>query len=89
MSERETLVELPWAADRCPCVDKLRTLLPLTVGTRDGAVHLVSTLSSVVISARAALVNVCAFALVRLCACGFLSVATVLARRAVVRLVAA
>jgi hypothetical protein len=25
MSERETAVELPFAADRCPCVEKLRT----------------------------------------------------------------
>jgi hypothetical protein len=31
MSERETVVELPWAADCCPCVGKLRTVLPLTV----------------------------------------------------------
>jgi hypothetical protein len=36
MSERETVVELPWAADSCPCVEKLRTVLPLTVGIRDG-----------------------------------------------------
>jgi hypothetical protein len=44
MSERETVVELPFAADRCPCVEKLRTVLSLTVGIRDGAVHSVSTL---------------------------------------------
>jgi hypothetical protein len=30
MSERETVVELPWDADRCPCVEKPRTVLPLT-----------------------------------------------------------
>jgi hypothetical protein len=41
MSERETVVELPFAADCCPCVEQLRTVLPLTVGIRDGAVHLV------------------------------------------------
>jgi hypothetical protein len=43
MSERETVVERPWAADCCPCVEKLRTVLPLTVGIRDGAVQLVLT----------------------------------------------
>ena len=53
MSERETAVELPWAADCCPCVEKLRTVLPFTVGIRDGVVQLVSTLGSAVISARA------------------------------------
>ena len=37
MSERETVVELPFAADCCPCVEKLRTVLPLTVGIRDSA----------------------------------------------------
>jgi hypothetical protein len=31
MSERETVVGLPWAADSCPWVGKLRTVLPLTV----------------------------------------------------------
>jgi hypothetical protein len=36
MSERETVVELPFAADCCPCVEKLRTVLPLTGGIRDG-----------------------------------------------------
>jgi hypothetical protein len=25
LSERGAVVELPWAADRCPCVEKLRT----------------------------------------------------------------
>jgi hypothetical protein len=39
MSERETVVELPFAADWCPCVEKLRTVLPLTVGIRDSAVQ--------------------------------------------------
>jgi hypothetical protein len=48
MSERETVVELPFAADCCPCVEKLRNVLPLTVGIGDGAVQLVSTLRSVV-----------------------------------------
>ena len=51
VSERETVVELPWAADSCPCVEKLRTVLPFTVGIRDGVVQLVSTLGSAVISA--------------------------------------
>ena len=37
------MVKLPWAADCCPCVEKLRTVLPLTVGIiRAGVVHLVS-----------------------------------------------
>jgi hypothetical protein len=49
------VVELPFAADCCPCVEKLRTVLPFTVGIRDGVVHLVFTLGSVVISARAEL----------------------------------
>jgi hypothetical protein len=49
------LVELPWAADCCPRVEKLRTVLPLTVGIRDGVVHLVPTLGSAVTSARAGL----------------------------------
>ena len=31
-----TVVELPFAADCCPCVEKLRTVLPFTVGIRDG-----------------------------------------------------
>ena len=34
------MVELPWAAGCCPCVEKLRTVLPLPVGIRDGVVHL-------------------------------------------------
>jgi hypothetical protein len=46
--ERETVVELPFAPDCCPCVAKLRTVLPVTVVIRDGAVQLVSTLGSVV-----------------------------------------
>jgi hypothetical protein len=29
MPERETLVELPWAADCCLCVEKLRTVFHL------------------------------------------------------------
>jgi len=43
MSERETVVELPFAADSCPWVGKLRTVLPLTVGIRDSVVQLVLT----------------------------------------------
>jgi hypothetical protein len=41
MSERETEVELPWAADSCPCVEKQRTVLPLTVWSQRqcGAVY--------------------------------------------------
>jgi hypothetical protein len=45
MSERETVVELPWAADSCPWVGKLRTVLP-TINCwyiRDSAVQLVLT----------------------------------------------
>jgi hypothetical protein len=49
------VVELPFAADCYPCEEKLRTVLPFTVGIRDGAVQLVSTLGSAVISARAEL----------------------------------
>jgi hypothetical protein len=49
------VVELPFAAGCCPCVERLRTVLPFTVGIRDGVVHLVSTLGSAVISARAEL----------------------------------
>jgi hypothetical protein len=45
------MVKLPFAADCCPCVEKLRTVSPFTVGIRDGVVHLVSTLGSAVISA--------------------------------------
>jgi hypothetical protein len=45
--------EFPFAADCCPCVEKLRTVLPSTVGIRDGVVHLVFTLgSAVVVSTR-------------------------------------
>jgi hypothetical protein len=44
--QAETVVELPWAADSCPWLGKLRTVLPLTVGIRDSAVQLVSTLGS-------------------------------------------
>jgi hypothetical protein len=42
-SERDTVVELPSAADSFPWVGQLRTVLSVTVGIRDGAVHLVST----------------------------------------------
>jgi hypothetical protein len=44
------VIELPFAVDLCPCVEKLRTVLPLTVGITDSAVQMVSTLGSVVIS---------------------------------------
>jgi hypothetical protein len=50
MSEREAVVELPWAADCCPCVEKLRTVLPVTVGIRASAVQLVSIVGGVVSS---------------------------------------
>ena len=40
------MVKLPSAADRCPCVEKLRTVLTIIVGIRDSAVQLVSTLGS-------------------------------------------
>jgi hypothetical protein len=40
--QAETVVGLPWAADSCPWVGKLRTVLPFTVGIRDSAVQLVS-----------------------------------------------
>jgi hypothetical protein len=43
--------ELPFAADRCPCVEKLRTCYQLLLAIRDSAFQLVSTLGSVVISA--------------------------------------
>jgi hypothetical protein len=38
-SKLRQLVRFPWAADGCPWVGKLRTVLPLTVGLRDGAVR--------------------------------------------------
>jgi hypothetical protein len=74
MSERETVVELAWAAGCRPCVEKLRTALPLTVGIRDSALQLVSTLGSAVISARAELGSIIVSAL---------PVATVLTRQRV------
>jgi hypothetical protein len=40
MSERETVVELRFAANRCPRVEKLRTVLPLTACIRDSVVQL-------------------------------------------------
>ena len=52
------MVKLPFAADCCPCVEKLRTVSPFTVGIRDGVVHLVSTLGSAVIAARAELSSI-------------------------------
>ena len=73
-SERETVVELPFAADCCPCVEKLRTVLPFPVGIRDGVVHLASTLGSVVTSTRAELGGIITSALL---------VATVLTRQRV------
>jgi hypothetical protein len=41
MSQRETVVELRFAADCCPWVEKLRPVLPLPVGLRDSLVQLV------------------------------------------------
>jgi hypothetical protein len=41
MSRAETVVGLPWAADSCPWVGKLRTVLPLSDVIRDGVVQLV------------------------------------------------
>jgi hypothetical protein len=45
--QAEAVVGLPWAADSCPWVGKLRTVLPLTnrdaIIIRDGAVQLGST----------------------------------------------
>jgi hypothetical protein len=38
-AERQ-LVGLPWAADSCPWVGKLRTVLPLSDVIRDSAVQL-------------------------------------------------
>jgi hypothetical protein len=40
MSERETVVGLPWAADSCPGVEKVRTVLPSSDVIRDSAVQL-------------------------------------------------
>ena len=57
------MVELPFAADCCPCVEKLRTVLPSTGGIRDGVVHLLPTLGSAVISARAEIGRIIASAL--------------------------
>jgi hypothetical protein len=57
------VVELACAADCCQCVEKLRTVLPFTIGIRDGVVHLVSTLGSVVTSARARLGSILVSAL--------------------------
>ena len=57
------MVELPWAADCCPCVEKLRTVLPLTVGIRDGLVQFESTLGSVFTTARAGLGSIIVSAL--------------------------
>jgi hypothetical protein len=50
------VVELPFAADCCPCVEKLRTMLPLTVGIRVGAVQLVSNLGASVAGRRRELI---------------------------------
>jgi hypothetical protein len=38
--QAETVVGLPWAADSCPWVGKLRTVLPLSDVIRDSAVQL-------------------------------------------------
>ena len=63
MSEREPVVEPPFASDCCQCVEKPRTVLPLTAGIRDGVVQLVSSLGSAVLSARAELGSIIASAL--------------------------
>jgi hypothetical protein len=39
--QAETVAGLPWAADSCPWVGKLRTVLPLSDVIRDSAVQLV------------------------------------------------
>jgi hypothetical protein len=39
-SVERQLVGLPWAADSCPWVGKLRTMLPLSDVIRDSAVQL-------------------------------------------------
>jgi hypothetical protein len=41
--QAETVVRLPWAADSCPWVGKLRTVLPISDFIRDSAVQLVLT----------------------------------------------
>jgi hypothetical protein len=41
--QAETVVGLPWAADSCPWVGKLRTVLSLSDVIRDSAVQLVLT----------------------------------------------
>ena len=41
--QAETVRGLPWAADSCPWMEKLRTVLQLSVGIRDSAVQLVLT----------------------------------------------
>jgi hypothetical protein len=41
--QAKTVVGLPWAADRCPSLRKLRTVLPSSDVNRDGAVQLVLT----------------------------------------------
>jgi hypothetical protein len=43
MSERETVVELPWTADSCPWVGKLRTVLPISDVIRDIGVDSISS----------------------------------------------
>jgi hypothetical protein len=59
LSERETVVELPLAADCCPCVvEAANRVTRDCVGTRDGVVQLVSILGGVVSSARAGLVRI-------------------------------
>jgi hypothetical protein len=45
-SVRQWLAFLGLLRYRCPCVEKLRTVLPLSVGIRGGAVQAVSTLGS-------------------------------------------
>jgi hypothetical protein len=78
LSERETVVELPWAADSCPCVAGAANRVTSSVGISYSVVHLVSILRGVVSSARAGLGCVIVSALPvstmltrqRVCTCG-------------------
>ena len=56
--QAETVVGLPWAADSCPWVGKLRTVLPLSdVIIRDSAVQLVLTHQRGAVGGRGGLLN--------------------------------
>ena len=43
-SERETVVELPFAADSCPCAVEAASRVTINCGIRDSVVQLVSYL---------------------------------------------